>query len=153
MKNKHAKRLDEQDHKLLALWAADCATHVLPCFEDSNSGDARPREALEALRRWARGELTISKVRAAAFAAHAAARDTEHAAARLAARAAGHAAATAHVAEHARHSAAYAVKAAVVAGIAAAIEQDWQFRRLPEHLRSVEGFSDDPAQASAAEVS
>ena len=60
-----------------------------------------------------------------------------------AARSAGHAAdaaATAHVASHAAN---YAVKAArspdaaVPTDSAAAKERDWQYRRLPKHLRPV----------------
>ncbi len=124
MKVEHSKRLDEQYHRLLVLWAADCAEHVLPHFEEKYSEDDRPRKALEAGRAWARGELTISKARDAA-------------------RATGHAAATTHVADHARHAATYAVTAATVAaspidtGAATATERDWQYRRLPEHLRPV----------------
>ena len=63
--------------------------------------------------------------------------------ARAAARAAGHAAATAHVAGHAAHAADYAVTAATEAAVpgdsaaATAEERDWQYRRLPEHLRPV----------------
>lgn len=102
------------------LWAAGCAEHVLLYFEEKYPEDDRPREAVEAARAWARGERTLSEVRAAAFASHAAARDAardaDHPAARYAARAAGHAAATVHVADHARHAAAYAV-AARAAGI------------------------------------
>jgi len=143
MKVEHAKRLDEQDHKSLALWAADCAEHVLPYFEERYSKDDRPRKALEAGRAWARGEVAMGKAREAASAAHAAARDADHSAARAAARAAGHAAGTAHAAGHARHAAAYAVAAAAAAaiptdaGAATAAERDWQYRRLPEHLRPV----------------
>jgi len=135
MKVEHAKRLDERDHRSLVLWAADCAEHVLPYFEQNYPEDDRPRQALEAGRAWARGELSMRKARAAAFAAHTAARDADQAAARAAARAAGHAAATAHVAAHARHAAAYALTAAAAA--ATATERDWQHRRLPEHLRPV----------------
>jgi hypothetical protein len=141
MKVEHGERPDEEDHKSLVLWAADCAEHVLPCFEENYSGDDRPRKAIEAGRAWARGDISVSQARAAAFAAHAAARDANHAAARAAARAAGHAAATAHVAGHARHAAAYAVKAVTAAaisadaGTASATERDWQCRRLPVHLR------------------
>jgi hypothetical protein len=143
MKVEPVQRLDEQGHRSLVLWAADCAEHVLPCFEENYSEDDRPRQALEAGRAWARGELSVSQARDAALAAHAAARAADHAAARAAARAAGHAAATAHVAGHARHAAAYAVNAATAAaiptaaGTAAATERDWQCRRLPEHLRPV----------------
>jgi hypothetical protein len=135
MKAKHARRLDEQDHRSLVLWAVDCAERVLPYFEEKYPEDDRPRRALEAGRGWVRGERSMSEVRAAALAAHAAARDAFHAAARAAARAAGHAAATVHVAGHARHAAAYAITAAGSAS--AATERDWQYRRLPEHLRSV----------------
>jgi hypothetical protein len=135
MKAENAKRLDEQGQRLLALWAADCAEHVLLHFEEKYPKDNRPRKAIEAARAWTRGEIRVGEARAAAVAAHAAARAAEEGAARAAARAAGHAAATAHMAGHARHAAAYAVKAAAAVGVAS--EFDWQYRRLPEHLRPV----------------
>jgi immunity protein 5 of polymorphic toxin system len=128
----------------LVLWATECAEHVLPYFEEKYPKDDRPRNALEAGRAWARGEIAMSEARAAALAAHAAARDADQGAPRAAARAAGHAAATAHVASHAAHAANYAVKAASFASAAiptdsaaATKERDWQYRRLPEHLRPV----------------
>ena len=127
------KRPNEQDHRLLALWAADCAEHVLPYFEEKYPNDDRPRKAVEAARAWTRGEIRVSEARTAALAAHAAARDADDAAACAAARAAGHAAATAHVAGHARGAASYAVKAS--AASAATTESDWQHRRLPQHFR------------------
>ena len=122
-------RLDSfaRDHRSLVLWATDCAEHVLPYFEEKYPKDNRPRNALEAGRAWVRGEIAMSEARAAAIAAHAAARDADQAAARAAARAVGHAAATAHVASH----------AAVPTDSAAAKERDWQYRRLPKHLRPV----------------
>lgn len=130
--------LGKQDHKKIALWAADCAEHVLHYFEEKHPGDERPRRAVEAGRAWARGEISVSEARAAALEAHAAARDANRdanreanreanrgatrnanpdasraqAAACAAARAAGHAAATAHVASHAVHAGTYAAKAA-----------------------------------------
>lgn len=131
MTTEEAERLDEQDHRSLVLWAVDCAEHVLSYFEEEYPRDDRPRNALEAGRAWVRGEIAMSAARSAAFGAHAAARAADHAAARAAARSAGHAAATAHVPGHARHAADYA---ATAAGDAAA-ERDWQYRRLPEHLR------------------
>jgi len=48
MKVKQAKRFDEQDHRSLALWAVDCAEHVLPHFEEMYPEDDRPRKASEA---------------------------------------------------------------------------------------------------------
>ncbi|MFI5273943.1 MAG: putative immunity protein [Ktedonobacterales bacterium] len=136
-------RRDTQDHRSLVLWATDCAEHVLPSFEEQYPQDDRPRNAVEAGRAWARGEIALGEARGAAFAAHAAAREANHAAARAAARAAGHAAATAHVAGHAGHAAGYAVTAATAVAVpsdaaaAAAKEREWQERQLPQHLRPV----------------
>ncbi len=136
-------QLDEPDQRALALWASDCAEHVLPYFEQEYPQDDRPRKAIEAVRAWVRGEVRVGEVRAAAVAAHAAARDSDKGAPRAAARAAGQAAGTAHMAGHAPHAAAYAVKvatyaaASTYAATAAAAELDWQYGRLPEHLRPV----------------
>ena len=108
-------KLDRQDQKRLALWAADRAEHVLRRFEEQHPDDDRPRKAVDAVRGWARGETAFKEVRSAALAAHAAARAAKDPAARAAARAAGQAAGTAHMAGHARHAAAYAVNAVVAA--------------------------------------
>ena len=110
------KGLGKEAHRALALRAAERAELVLAHFEVRHPDDDRPRRAIEAGRAWARGELALTEGRAAAFAAHAAARDAEHPAACFAARAAGHAAATAHVPGHARHADAYAAKADAAAG-------------------------------------
>lgn len=105
-------RLTEDDHKLLAGWAAACAEHVLEIFEREYPGDKRPRNAINAARLWVTGEMKMQEVRRFAFEAHAAARMANTPSAKAAARSAGHAAATAHVAAHASHAAAYARKAA-----------------------------------------
>jgi hypothetical protein len=133
-------KIDKQDQRLLALWAADCAEHVLKFFELKHPQDTRPHLAIEASRAWARGEVSCSEVRATAIATNIAARSTNDVAACAVARAAGHAAATTHMAGHARHAAAYAIKAAMAAGISPATERAWQIRRLPEHLRSKAKF-------------
>ncbi|UHA73499.1 putative immunity protein [Paenibacillus sp. 481] len=129
-----AELLGKYDHKTLAIWAADCSEHVLPYFEEKVPYDERPRQAIEAGRVWVRGEITMSEARTAAFAAHAAARDTDDAAACAAARAAGHAAATAHVASHAVHAATYAAKAAAFSSADVsdntAKERNWQLKHL-----------------------
>lgn len=134
--------LSKEDQKSLALWAADCAEHVLPYFEEESPKDDRPRKAVEAARAWTGDKITVSEARDASFAAHTAARDANQTAAREAARAAGHAAATAHVDDHAPHAATYSVKSATAAAptdadTATDKERDWQFRRLPKHLRTV----------------
>ena len=40
--------LTDEHHRMLALWAADCAAHVLPHFETAAPADRRPREAIAA---------------------------------------------------------------------------------------------------------
>jgi len=131
-----AELLSKQDHRTLVLWAADCAEHVLPYFEEKYPKDNRPRKAIEAGRAWVRGEIAMSEARTAAFATHAAARDTNQAAACAATRTAGHAAATAHVAGHAVHAATYAAKAATYAAdpnnadANTAKERNWQYQHL-----------------------
>ena len=135
--------MNVDDHKALALWAADCADHVLPFFEEKYPDDTRPREAIRTLREWVNsGKFSMPVIRGASLAAHAAARETkeEDQAARFAARAAGQAVATAHVPTHALGSALYAYKAVAAThppDILAAIaqEQNWQFSHLPENLR------------------
>ena len=57
--------LSDGDHHLLALWAAQCAEHVLHLFEVECPADPRPRQALEAARAWTRGELPMMQARAA----------------------------------------------------------------------------------------
>jgi hypothetical protein len=104
-------QLTDIDHLEAAEAALAEGKSVLPIFEKAEPDDARPRDALNALRLWMRGEATVTEVRAAAFAAHDAARETTNLAARYAARACGQAAAVAHVIHHAPHAARYAAKA------------------------------------------
>ncbi len=49
--------LQDADHHLLALWAADCAEHVLHLFEAGQPEDGRPRQAIKLVRAWMRGEV------------------------------------------------------------------------------------------------
>jgi len=132
---------DTNDHKALALWAADCADHVLPYFEEKYPEDPRPRNAIEALQTWINtGMFRMAVIRTASLDAHAAAREAgEDSAARFAARAAGQAVATAHVPTHAIGASLYALKAVKAAnprdaGAAVAREREWQIKNLPEHL-------------------
>ena len=106
--------LQDDDHRRLALWAADCAEHVLPLFEAVRPDDDRPRRAIDLGRAWARGEIPWSEARTAAGHANAAARDLRGAA-RHAAYAAAQAAAVGHVAAHELGAAAYAIRAAQAA--------------------------------------
>ena len=72
----------KQDQRVLLLWAVDCAERVLARFETSHAKDDRPRKAIEGARAWADGGLAMSRVRAAAFAAWIAARESDHPAAK-----------------------------------------------------------------------
>jgi hypothetical protein len=134
--------LTDPDHRLLALWAASCAEHVLDLFESAQPEDRRPRQAITQVRAWVRGEITMTQARTAAGHANAAARDLRGAA-RHAAYAAGQAAAVAHVAAHDLGAAAYAIKAARAAAPGSAreaagrLECQWQRDQLPEAIREL----------------
>lgn len=134
--------LQDADHYLLAVWAADCAAHGLHWFEAVRPDDDRPRRAIELARAWARGEVTMTQARTSAGHANAAARDLVGAA-RYAAYAAGQAAAVAHVAAHELGAAAYAIKAAQAAApkgegeSAGRRECQWQRAQLPDAIRDL----------------
>lgn len=134
--------LTDADHRLLALWAAVCAEHVLHLFESAQPADLRPRQAIAQIRGWERGEITMSQSRAAGGHAMAAARPLRGAA-RHAAYAAGQAAAVAHVAAHELGAAAYAIKAARAAvpegecENAGRRECRWQREQLPQEIREL----------------
>ena len=134
--------LQDDDHHRLALWAADCAEHVLHRFEEVRPEDERPRRAIELARAWARGEIPWAEARTAAGHANGAARDLRDAA-RFAAYAAAQAAAVGHVAAHELGAAAYAVRAAraVAAGdesdAAGRAECRWQRAQLPPEIRAL----------------
>ncbi len=134
--------LTDADHHRLALWAADCAEHVLAHFEQARPGDDRPRRAIELGRAWARGEIAMTQARTAAGHANAAARDLTGAA-RHAAFAAAQAAAVAHVAAHELGAAAYAIKAVRAATpkdeseSAGRLECRWQRDQLPDAIREL----------------
>jgi len=134
--------LDDDTHRLLALWAADCAEAVLSLFTAAHPHDDRPRAAIEGARAWARGEITMTQARELAYAAHDAAKSSAGPA-REAARAAGHAVATAHMADHELGAAAYAIRA--VRAAASTDERDRagleecarQREQLPDSIRGL----------------
>ena len=128
--------LDLTRHRLLATWAADCAEHVLPLFQQCSS-DIRPQRAIEIARAWAKGEVPVGSAQKAAVAAHAAAREVTNKAATAAARAAGHAVATAHMADHSLGPAIYGLKAVEAIGASASNERAWQFQQLPDAVREL----------------
>jgi immunity protein 5 of polymorphic toxin system len=134
--------LTDSNHHLLALWAASCAEHVLDLFEAVRPKDPRPRQAIEHVRAWTQGEVTMTQARAAGGHAMGAARE-QRGAARHAAFAAGQAGAVAHVAAHELGAAAYAIKAARAAApegegeAAGRRECRWQRAQLQEPIREL----------------
>jgi hypothetical protein len=135
--------LTDEDHHLLAVWAAACAEHVLDLFETVRPHDLRPRSAIEHARAWARGEVRMMQARSAGGHAMGAARDLVGAP-RYAAYSAGQAGAVAHVAAHDLGAAAYAIKAVRAAAPpgdrraeASRREWEWQRDQLPEAVRDL----------------
>ncbi len=134
--------LTDDDHHLLALWAADCAEHVLHFFEEAQPEDSRPRQAIEQARVWARGDAKMWETRTMGGHAMAAARSISGPA-RHTAYAAGQAAVVAHVAAHELGAAAYAIKAVQAAANederdkAARQECQWQRNQLPDQIREL----------------
>ena len=134
--------LTDSDHRFLALWAATCAEHVLHLFELLQPSDLRPRQAIEQIRAWTRGEIGMMQSRATGGRAMSAARPLSGAA-RYAAYAAGQAGVVAHVAAHELGAAAYAIKAVRAAAfkgeeeITGRLECRWQRQQLPDAIREL----------------
>lgn len=133
--------LSEADRRAVAGWAADCAEHVLPIFEDAIPGDRRPRDLIARARRFASGELTVAEGIRDRFAGGVPAAELAQApAAAAAAAAAGQAAAIPHLGAHAIGAAAYAARAAGLAEPervdAAGDETHWQLSIMPAEVRT-----------------
>jgi hypothetical protein len=134
--------LQDDVHRLLGVWAADCAEHALHHFEQARPKDDRPRRAIDLGRAGARGEITWGEARTAAGHANAAARDLRGAA-RHAAYAAGQAAAVGHVAAHELGAAAYSIRAAWAAApehereASGRLECQWQRAQLAHEIREL----------------
>ena len=134
--------LTNKDHHLLAIWAAQCAEHVLRYFEEARPDDGRPRCAIELAYEWVNGRITVKEAHAAAGHANAAARELVGAP-KFAALAAGQAVAVAHVAAHELGAAAYAIRAVMAAveeeerALAGNRECQWQRGMLPGDIRDL----------------
>jgi hypothetical protein len=145
-----ALTLSEDDRRVLAVCAAGCAARTLSLFEVRALDDRRPRDAIDGLRAFARGEVRIGEVRALAAGAHAAARKIGDPAA--VARGTGQAAAVAHMAVRAR-GVAYTTKAAGLAApddpAAVAREAEWRLRHASPAVRESCSWSPMRARTSA----
>lgn len=135
-----ALTLSEDDRRVLAIWAADCAERVLPIFQAAAPLDTRAQDAIEGVRAFARGEMRIGPVRNLSAKAHTAAREVGNPSASAAARAAGHAAGVAHMAAHARGIAYAAIAAGLMAPHdpnAVTNEALWQFEHASPSVREI----------------
>jgi len=110
------RKLTTWNEKTARLFACDCAERVLPIYEKEYPDDKRPREAIEAARRYAKGKATKKELAAAWSAARDAAR-------------AAWAAAAAGAAWSAARDAAWAAWAA-----ASDAEREWQTARLMQYI-------------------
>jgi hypothetical protein len=141
--------LNNEDLRHIALWAADCAERSLPVFEAKAPNDTRPREAITAIRAFARSGKRTAYLRKVAWAALAAAREVDDPAAAAAARAACTAAASAythpiatpHQVNHVLSPAAYgahatALRAADEASVSEA-EVRWAIEQASPAVRQV----------------
>lgn len=136
--------IPKTDHKILAQWVLNCATRVLPYFEQQFPDDHRPQIALATLQAWIEtGEFKMSVIRKASLDSHAAAREVgEDNSARSAARACGQAVATAHVKTHALGAAIYAQQSIhrstdpSKAEEVVKKERNWQYQHLLELINN-----------------
>lgn len=111
-----SQTLSVDDRRVVASWAADCASHVLSVFEEAVPDDDRVRAAIDQTRAFAAGDLAVADaIRRRGGDAGAAARGAPTAAAKAAAHAAEQAAAVAHMGAHALGAAGYAAKASTLA--------------------------------------
>ncbi|PWC06412.1 putative immunity protein [Mycetocola zhujimingii] len=131
--------LSEADRRDLAVWAADCAEHVVHLFEAEAPSDGRPADAIARARAFGRGELRAADEIRQRFVAGRAAGSAGSPAGAAAARAAAQASGVAHMGAHALGAAAYAAKAAALAAPddpdAAAREIRWQLEQLTARNR------------------
>ena len=52
-------RIIEQDHPVLVLWALGLATETVTLLEEKHPRETRPRQAVDAALRWAKGEVKM----------------------------------------------------------------------------------------------
>lgn len=127
--------LKMEQHRLLMIWACNCAEHVLPLFGERI--DDRLIKAIAAAQAWAQGKASVGDARKASVGAHAAAREQSNPVSIAVARAVGHAVATAHMADHSLGPAWYGLIAVKNAGKSTDEERKWQDAQLPPEIREL----------------
>jgi hypothetical protein len=94
--------IETQSKDTLANWCISyCEAHILPIYEKHRSGDARPRNALNAAREWLGGKIRLPQAKAVILDCHKAARELDDdPAAQASARAIGQCASSIHSVSH-----------------------------------------------------
>ena len=69
--------ISSQSHRALVLWALDLADESVTQLASRYPNDSRPREALDAARAWAAGEIKMRQAQQKILACHAVAKDID----------------------------------------------------------------------------
>ncbi len=93
--------IEQQKHRVLVMWALDCAKAPLAQFEEKYPNESRPRVALELCEAWSRGTVKMPAAKRAILDAHAVAKEIDDRVYGALCHAIGHAGATVHVETHA----------------------------------------------------
>lgn len=137
-----SQTLSEDDRRLVATWAADCAEHVIHLFEADPEASAAIADALARTRAFGAGESTAAAEISRRMLAVKAAGEATTPAGAAAARSVAQASAVAHMGAHALGAAGYAAKAVGLASDepdeAIQAEIAWQFAQVtPEQRRAL----------------
>lgn len=95
------KLIQQQNHRVLVMWALDCAKLPLELFEAKYCEEKRPRICLELCEAWARGKIKMPAAKRAILDSHTAAKEINDSEYGALCHAIGHAGATVHVETHA----------------------------------------------------
>lgn len=95
------KLIQIQNHRILVMWALDCAKLPMEQFEAKYTGERRPRTCLELCEAWARGKIKMPIAKRSILDAHAVAKTIDDSEYGALCHAIGHAGATVHVETHA----------------------------------------------------
>jgi hypothetical protein len=96
-----SKQIHLQNHRVLVMWAFDCAKLTLRHFETKYPDERRPRTCLELSESWARGKIKMPVAKRAILDSHSVAKEIDEAQYGALCHAIGHAGATVHVGTHA----------------------------------------------------
>lgn len=136
----NSQTLSEADRRLLALWAADCASRVVLLVDGDAECVETITDAVERARAFGNGESTAAAEIKLRMRAVKAAGKADSPAGAAAARSVAQAAAVAHMGAHALGAAAYAAKAVSLSRGVDAVDDEirWQVARLtPEQRRAL----------------